>query len=114
MWLATARCVFCRVRRALRSIVLCCAFSPISSHIRSGAAVVVLLMLVSTLIALMPPYFTKILIDDVLKLNEGLAAAQGAAKTAVGQFFRSFETAALALTVAVGLSCSSAYPHPYP
>ena len=69
---------------------------------KKRAAVVVLLMLISTLIAILPPYFTKILLDDVLKLNEDLAAVQGTAKTAVGQLFRSLETAALALAVAVG------------
>ena len=68
---------------------------------KKRAAVVVLLMLISTLIALVPPYFTKILIDDVLKLNEDLAAAQGTAETTLGRIFRSFETAALALTVAM-------------
>ena len=81
---------------------------------KKRAAVVVLLMLVSTLIALMPPYFTKILIDDVLKLNEDLAAAQGAAKTAVGQFFRSFENSSTCVDDCRRLSRGSAYPHPYP
>ena len=38
---------------------------------KKRAAVVALLMLISTLIAILPPYFTKILLDDVLKLNEG-------------------------------------------
>ena len=69
---------------------------------KKRAAVVVLLMFISTLISLVPPYFTRILIDDILKLNEGLAAVQSTAETAVVRFFRSFETAALALTVAIG------------
>ena len=69
---------------------------------KAQAAGVALLMLISTLISLVPPYFTRILIDDVLKLNEDLAAAQNTAQTALSRFFRSFETAALALTVAIG------------
>ncbi len=69
---------------------------------KKQAAGVALLMLISTLIALVPPYFTRILIDDVLKLNEDLAAAQGTAETALGRIFRSFETAALALMIGIG------------
>ena len=68
---------------------------------KARAAVVALLMLISTLIALVPPYFTRILIDDVLKLNEDLAAAQSTATTAIGRIFRSFETATVALGIAM-------------
>ena len=69
---------------------------------KAQAAGMVVLMLISTVISFVPPYFTRIFIDDVLKLNEDLATAQNTAQTALGRFFRSFETAALALGVAVG------------
>ncbi|MCZ6680128.1 MAG: ABC transporter ATP-binding protein [Candidatus Poribacteria bacterium] len=74
---------------------------------KAPAAGMVLFMLVATVLSLVPPYFTRILIDDVLRLNDAIAAPQGTSETALGQIFRSIGTASFALAIAVGFLVAS-------
>jgi len=55
-------------------------------------------MLLSTVLTLLPTYFTRILIDDVLATSEQLAANP---PTSLGRVFRAMGSGALALMVAV-------------
>ena len=69
---------------------------------KAAATVVILYVLSSTALSLMPPYTSRILIDDVLKLNDAATAVRGTSETGLGQIFRGIETASLALAIAVG------------
>jgi len=62
------------------------------------AIAVGLFMLATTVLTLMPTYFTRIMIDDVLATPEALAANP---PTSLGKIFRSMGTGGLALLVAV-------------
>ncbi|GIX05765.1 MAG: ABC transporter [Candidatus Poribacteria bacterium] len=79
------------------------AFLRVLSYLmpyRFQAAVIVLIMLLSTGLGLVPTYFTRILIDDVLRLQvPGVEAPEA---TALGRLFRALPSAATALLVAVG------------
>ena len=61
-----------------------------------------LFIIVGTLISLVPPYFPRILIDDILRLNELANAAPEASETRLGALFRGIQPVAIALSVAVG------------
>ena len=69
---------------------------------RGKAVLYVLLVIVGTLIALAPPYFSRILIDDVLLLDDATTATPDGQTTWLGNVFRSIQPAAIALSVALG------------
>ena len=69
---------------------------------RGRAILFIALIIVGTLISLVPPYFPRILIDDILRLNELADAAPEASETRLGAFFRGIQPVAIALSVAVG------------
>ena len=69
---------------------------------------IILLVIGSTVISLVMPYFTKILIDHVLKLNDATPAVGQTSESIIERifglerFFASIQTVGLALGVAVG------------
>ena len=68
-----------------------------------GRAILFTLFIIAgTLISLVPPYFPRILIDDILRLNELANAAPEASETRLGALFRGIQPVAIALSVAVG------------
>lgn len=67
-----------------------------------AATMLILAVIASTLLLIVPPYFYRILVDDVLKLNDAARAAGEVSKTRVGQMFREIGIASMALTLAVG------------
>ncbi len=69
---------------------------------RGRAILFMLFVIAGTLISLVPPYFSLILIDDILLLNDATAATQETSATQLGSIFRAIQPAALALTIAVG------------
>ena len=69
---------------------------------RGRAILYTLFIIVGTLITLVPPYFSRILVDDILRLNELPNAAPEASGTRLGEIFRAIQPATLALSVAVG------------
>ena len=69
---------------------------------RGRAILYTLFIVVGTLITLVPPYFSRILVDDILRLNELPNAAPEASGTRLGEIFRAIQPATLALSVAVG------------
>ena len=66
------------------------------------ATVVIVCVLGSMTLQLVPPQLQRILVDDVLALNNPATAAQGVSETWLGQVFRQIRTASIALAVAVG------------
>ena len=69
---------------------------------RGRAILFMLFIIAGTLISLVPPYFPRILIDDILRLNELANAAPEASETQLGTLFRSIQPVAIALAVAAG------------
>ncbi len=69
---------------------------------RGRAIFYMLFIVVGTLITLVPPYFSRILVDDILRLNEIANAVPEASETWLGTIFRTIQPAAVALSVAVG------------
>ena len=69
---------------------------------RTKALLFVAFVISGTLISLVPPYFSRILIDDILVLTEDVAAAQAGSETQFGALFRSIQPVATALAIAVG------------
>lgn len=69
---------------------------------RGRAILFTLFIIAGTLILLVPPYFSRILIDDILRLNELADAAPEASETRLGALFRGIQPVAIALSVAVG------------
>ncbi|MCG9131524.1 ABC transporter ATP-binding protein [Candidatus Poribacteria bacterium] len=69
---------------------------------RGRAILFTLFIIAGTLISLVPPYFPRILIDDILRLNELANAAPEASETQLGALFRGIQPVAIALSVAVG------------
>ncbi len=69
---------------------------------RTKALFFISFVIVGTLISLVPPYFTRILIDDILRLNEAAAAAQVPSETRLGTLFRSIQPVTTALAIAAG------------
>ena len=71
---------------------------------RGRAILFMIFVIIGTLISLAPPYFSRILIDDILLQNDAAAAAAAEeTQTQLGSFFRTIQPAALALSVAVGM-----------
>ncbi len=69
---------------------------------RGKALLFVLLVIVGTLISLVPPYFSRILIDDILLLNDAAAPTPDGQTTWLGDIFRTIQPAATALSIAIG------------
>ncbi len=69
---------------------------------RGRAILFTIFIIVGTLISLIPPYFSRILIDDILRLSELTNAAPEASETRLGEIFRGIQPVAIALSVAVG------------
>ena len=68
---------------------------------RGRAILFVTFVIIGTVISLVPPYFSRILIDDILVLNEAAAPAEGVNRTALEEIFRSIQPLGLALTIVV-------------
>ena len=69
---------------------------------RGRAILYTIFIIVGTLITLVPPYFSRILVDDILRLSEIANAAPEASETWLGEIFRTIQPATIALSVAVG------------
>ena len=69
---------------------------------RGRAILYTIFIIVGTLITLVPPYFSRILVDDILRLSEIADAAPEASETWLGEIFRTIQPATIALSVAVG------------
>ena len=70
---------------------------------RGRAILYTIFLIVGTLIALAPPYFTRILVDDILILSEAPNAVPEASETWLGEIFRGIQPLTVALSVAVGM-----------
>ena len=70
---------------------------------RGRAILYIMFLIVGTLITLMPPYFTRILVDDILLLSETPNVVPEASETWLGEIFRGIQPLAIALSVAVGM-----------
>ena len=70
---------------------------------RGRAILYTIFLIVGTLIALAPPYFTRIFVDDILMLSEAPNAAPEASETWLGEIFRGIQPLTVALSVAVGM-----------
>ncbi len=66
------------------------------------ALLYILFVIVGTLISLITPYFSGILIDDILLLNDATTPTPDDQTTWLGNTFRAIHPVALALTIAVG------------
>ena len=69
---------------------------------RGRAILFVVFVIIGTVISLIPPYFSRILIDDILVLNDAVAPAEGDNRTGLQAIFRSIQPLGLALTIVVG------------
>ncbi len=69
---------------------------------RGKALLFVSFVVIGTLISLVPPYFSRILIDDILALNDAVNPAADASVTRLGEIFRAIQPAAVALSIAIG------------
>ena len=70
---------------------------------RGRAILYTIFLIVGTLIALAPPYFTRIFVDDILMLSEAPNAVPEASETWLGEIFRGIQPLTVALSVAVGM-----------
>ena len=69
---------------------------------RGRAILYAIFLIIGTLITLVPPYFSRILVDDILQLSEITNTAPEASETWLGEIFRGIQPLAVALSVAVG------------
>ena len=69
---------------------------------RGRAILFMLFVIAGTLISLVPPYFPRILLDDILLPSDLTADVPEGSGTRLGNIFRALQPAALALSVAVG------------
>ena len=69
---------------------------------RGRAILYAIFIVVGTLIMLVPPYFSRILVDDILRLSEIANAAPEASETWLCEIFRRIQPTTMALSVAVG------------
>ena len=67
-----------------------------------AATMLMLAVIGSTVLLLVPPYFYRILVDDVLALNDAAKAVGEVSETRLGQMFREIGIASIALALAVG------------
>ena len=70
---------------------------------RGRAILYTIFLIIGTLITLAPPYFTRILVDDILLLSEAANAVPEASETWLGEIFRGIQPLTVALSVAVGM-----------
>ena len=70
---------------------------------RGRAILYTIFLIVGTLIALAPPYFTRIFVDDILMLSEAPNAVPEASETWLGEIFRDIQPLTVALSVGVGM-----------
>ena len=70
---------------------------------RGRAILYTIFLIVGTLIALAPPYFTRILVDDILMLREAPNAVSETSETWLGEILRGIQPLTVALSVAVGM-----------
>lgn len=68
---------------------------------RSKAVLYVVFVIIGTLIFLIPPYFSRILIDDILLINDAATPTPDGETTWLGGIFRSIQPAAIALSIAI-------------
>ncbi|MDE0016178.1 MAG: ABC transporter ATP-binding protein [Candidatus Poribacteria bacterium] len=69
---------------------------------RGRAILFIAFIIVGTLISLVPPYFNRILIDDILQLNNLVAPPADTRLTWLGELFRRIQPATTALSIAIG------------
>ena len=69
---------------------------------RGRAILFIFLIIVGTLISLVPQYFNRILIDDILQLNNLVAPPADTQLTWLGALFRGIQPATVALSIAIG------------
>ncbi|MAF10168.1 ABC transporter [Candidatus Poribacteria bacterium] len=69
---------------------------------KGAAAIIIAFLMLTTVVTLVPPYFNVIVIDDILRLGGGGADADLSAAP-LKRFFRNIESAAVALSITVGL-----------
>ena len=67
-----------------------------------AATMLMFAVIASTVLLLVPPYFYRILVDDVLALNDAARAVGEVSETRLGQMFREIGIASIALALAVG------------
>ena len=67
-----------------------------------AATMLMFAVIASTVLLLVPPYFYRILVDDVLALNDAARAVGEVSGTRLGQMFREIGIASIALALAVG------------
>ncbi len=70
---------------------------------KGRAFLFIVFVVVGTLISLAPPYFFRILVDDILLLNDANIPTTDGQTTWLGDIFRSIQPAAIALSIAVGV-----------
>lgn len=68
---------------------------------RGKALLFVLFVIIGTLIVLFPPYFSRVLIDDILLLDDAAAPTPDGNITWLGNIFRSLQPAAFAMSIAI-------------
>ncbi len=68
---------------------------------RGRAIVFMVFVIFGTLISLVPPYFSRILIDDILLPSDATITAAQDSETRLGAVFRNIQPATLALSIAV-------------
>ena len=69
---------------------------------KGRALLFMIFVIVGTLVSLAPPYFSRILIDDILLLDDAAGPTPDGETTWLGNIFRSIQPAATALSIAVG------------
>ena len=69
---------------------------------RGRAILFIALIIVGTLISLVPQYFNRILIDDILQLNNLVTPPEDTQLTWLAELFRRIQPATVALAIAIG------------
>lgn len=74
---------------------------------KGRAILFILIVIVGTLITLIPPYFSRILVDDILLLNDANITTTDGETTWLGNIFRTIQPVTIALSIAVGALLTS-------
>ena len=69
---------------------------------RGKALFFILFVIIGTVLFLIPPYFSRILIDDILLLNDATVPTTDGDVTWLGNVFRSIQPVGFALSIAIG------------
>ena len=69
---------------------------------RGRALLYILFVIAGTLVVLIPPYFSRVLIDDILLFNDAAVPTPDGEITWLGAIFRTIQPAAVALSIAIG------------